>query len=172
MFPLPFALIVCWIMTWTVQAASSKPPNILLILADDMGYGDAGFAGQYLRTPNWMHWADSGVVCTQAYVCSPICSPSPAGLLTGRDPRRFGYQANLNQASRAMPPVRICWDFRVWSTLWPIISESRRLSNSLDRKMAFGNQRTVSPHGARLWFSVGCLEAVMAISHSRIGIVF
>ena len=52
MFPLPFALIVCWIMTWTVQAASSKPPNILLILADDMGYGDAGFAGsQYLRTP-------------------------------------------------------------------------------------------------------------------------
>ena len=102
MFPLPFALIVCWIITWTVQAASSKPPNILLILADDMGYGDAGFAGsQYLRTPQLDALADSGLVCTQAYVCSPICSPSRAGLLTGRDPRRFGYQANLNQASHA-----------------------------------------------------------------------
>ena len=102
MFPLPLALIVCWAMIWTVQAASSKPPNILLILADDMGYGDAGFAGsQYLRTPQLDALADSGVVCTQAYVCSPICSPSRAGLLTGRDPRRFGYQANLNQASHA-----------------------------------------------------------------------
>ena len=102
MFPLALALIVCWVMTWTMQAESWKPPNILLILAVDMGYGGAGFAGsQYLKTPQLDALADSGVVCTQAYVCSPICSPSRVGLLTGRDPRRFGYQANLNQSSHA-----------------------------------------------------------------------
>ena len=54
-------------MTWTVRAEFTKPPNILLILADDMGYSDAGFAGsQYLRTPQLDALADSGVVCTQA----------------------------------------------------------------------------------------------------------
>ena len=66
-------------MTWTVQAASSKPPNILLILADDMGYGDAGFAGsQYLRTPNWMHWP------TLAWYAPKLMSAAPFVPLLGR----------------------------------------------------------------------------------------
>jgi len=80
--------------------AATKRPNILLILADDMGYGDMGFTGsQGLKTPHLDTLAKSGVFCSQAYVCSPVCSPSRAGLLTGRDPRRFGYQSNLNKSS-------------------------------------------------------------------------
>ncbi|MDC0291661.1 sulfatase-like hydrolase/transferase [Verrucomicrobiales bacterium] len=79
-------------------AAESKP-NILMILADDMGYGDLGCMGsELLKTPNIDALAESGVLCPQAYVTSPVCSPSRAGLMTGRDPRRFGYQANLNKS--------------------------------------------------------------------------
>ena len=87
--------------------AAAAPPNIVVILADDMGYGDLGCMGsKHLRTPNIDALAASGVLCTRGYVTSPVCSPSRAGLLTGRDPRRFGYQANLNKgdASYATRP--------------------------------------------------------------------
>ena len=83
------------------EEAAGKRPNILLILADDMGYGDLGCMGsKHLRTPNIDALAKSGVLCSQAYVASPVCSPSRAGLLTGRDPRRFGYEGNLNKGAQ------------------------------------------------------------------------
>lgn len=73
-------------------------PNILILLADDMGYGDMSCTGTTrIKTPRLDGLAASGVLCTQAYVASSVCSPSRAGLLTGRDPRRFGYEGNLNQ---------------------------------------------------------------------------
>lgn len=82
------------------RADSGTRPNIVVILADDMGYGDMGCMGsQTLRTPNIDRLAEAGVLCTQAYVASSVCSPSRAGLMTGRDPRRFGYEDNLNAAS-------------------------------------------------------------------------
>ncbi|MEM7473461.1 MAG: sulfatase-like hydrolase/transferase [Planctomycetota bacterium] len=78
----------------------AQAPNILIILADDMGYGDLGCMGsENLRTTHMDALANSGVLCKQAYVASPVCSPSRAGLLTGRDPRRFGYEGNLNQSA-------------------------------------------------------------------------
>lgn len=84
----------------SLQAASSERPNILLILSDDMGYGDLGVTGtRQLQTPRLDALAQSGVFCDQAYVASPVCSPSRAGLITGRDPRRFGYEGNLNQGA-------------------------------------------------------------------------
>ena len=98
------AAIVCIMLIGQVIFAPhvrSEPndlPNIILILADDMGYGDLGCTGsQHLQTPHLDSLADRGVLCSQAYVASPVCSPSRAGLLTGRDPRRFGYEGNLNQ---------------------------------------------------------------------------
>lgn len=82
------------------KADSGSRPNIVVILADDMGYGDLGCMGsRTLRTPHLDRLASSGVLCTQAYVASSVCSPSRAGLMTGRDPRRFGYEGNLNAAS-------------------------------------------------------------------------
>mgnify|MGYP001817994922 CR=1 FL=1 len=83
---------------------SADPPNMLIILADDMGYGDLGVMGsEVLETPHIDALAISGVLCTQAYVASPVCSPSRAGLLTGRDPRRFGYEGNLNKGGASYP---------------------------------------------------------------------
>ncbi len=84
-----------------IQVASAAP-NIIVILADDMGYGDLGFTGsQHLKTPHLDALAKSGAFCSQGYVASPVCSPSRAGLMTGRDPRRFGYEGNLNKANEA-----------------------------------------------------------------------
>ena len=51
---------------------------------------------EVIRTPEIDRLRNAGVLCTQAYVASSVCSPSRAGLLTGRDPRRFGYEGNLN----------------------------------------------------------------------------
>ncbi len=67
------------------------PPNFVLILADDLGYGDLGrYGARAIRTPNLDRLADQGARFTQFYASAPICSPSRAGLLTGRYPVRTG----------------------------------------------------------------------------------
>jgi arylsulfatase A len=66
-------------------------PNIILILADDMGYGDIGaFGNDAVETPNLDAVASQGVRLTQQYSGSPVCAPSRAALLTGRYPHRTG----------------------------------------------------------------------------------
>ena len=73
--------------------AQSGPPNIVVILADDLGYGDVGSNGCLdIPTPNIDSIAINGVRCTNGYVTHPFCSPSRAGLITGRYQQRFGYE--------------------------------------------------------------------------------
>ncbi len=94
--PFFFALVLGLTL---IGAEIEAKPNLLLILADDMGYGDMEITGtKHLKTPQLTRLAEEGIFCSQAYVPSSVCSPSRAGILTGRDPRRFGYQANLNKA--------------------------------------------------------------------------
>src|SRR5687768_8736148 len=70
--------------------AQDRPPNIVFILADDLGVNDLGAYGrQDHRTPNLDRLADGGLRFTTAYVASPICSPSRAALMTGRAPARL-----------------------------------------------------------------------------------
>ena len=86
----------------TSFSAQAEKPNILMILADDMGYGDLGCTGsELIKTPHIDSIAKEGVLCTRGYVPSSVCSPSRAGILTGRDPRRFGYEGNLNKGGDA-----------------------------------------------------------------------
>ena len=80
-------------------AAPGSPPasrpNIIVILADDLGYADLGCQGsQEVKTPQIDSIAANGVRCTAGYVTTPQCQPSRAGLLTGRYPNRFGFEAN------------------------------------------------------------------------------
>lgn len=77
-----------------VGAAAAKP-NILFIVGDDMGYADVGFHGcKDIPTPNLDALAASGVRFTNGYVSGPYCSPTRAGLLTGRYQTRFGHEFN------------------------------------------------------------------------------
>lgn len=75
--------------------AAAPPPNILVILADDLGYGDLGIhGGKEVPTPHIDALAASGVRCTNGYVTAPICAPSRAGFITGRYQTRFGFEHN------------------------------------------------------------------------------
>lgn len=77
--------------------ATDPKPNILLIVGDDMGYADVGFHGcKDIPTPNLDALAASGVQFTNGYVTGPYCSPTRAGLLTGRYQQRFGHEFNPN----------------------------------------------------------------------------
>ena len=73
----------------------TSKPNVLIILVDDLGYADVGFQGcKDIPTPNIDHLAKNGMVCTNGYVTHPFCSPTRAGLLTGRYQQRFGHEFN------------------------------------------------------------------------------
>ncbi len=81
-----FVLCAVLSQSW-VQAAllSNEKPNVLIILADDLGYGDLGFNGcKDIDTPNIDRLAASGVIFTDGHVSASVCGPSRAGLLTGR----------------------------------------------------------------------------------------
>lgn len=70
-------------------------PNLIVIMADDLGYADVGFNGcQDIPTPNIDRIADNGVIFTNGYVTYSVCGPSRAGFMTGRYQQRFGFERN------------------------------------------------------------------------------
>ncbi|MBX2814619.1 MAG: sulfatase-like hydrolase/transferase [Saprospiraceae bacterium] len=76
----------------------NSPPNIILILTDDQGWADVGFNGSKdIPTPNLDRLAGEGIIFSNAYVSHPYCSPSRAGLLTGRYQARFGHDCNISK---------------------------------------------------------------------------
>ncbi len=92
----PIALLL-WILISVVPIIQlqaefhTKRPNIIFLLADDMGYGDLGcFGSPVVRSPNLDKLATQGTKLTQCYSASPNCSPARAGILTGRSPYRVG----------------------------------------------------------------------------------
>ena len=81
-----------------IASCSSEdlPPNVIIIISDDQGYADVGFHGsKEIFTPNIDRIAKNGVVFSQGYVSYAVCSPSRAGLITGRYQNRFGYTRNI-----------------------------------------------------------------------------
>jgi len=77
------------------RAAPARSPNILLILADDLGYAELGVQGcKDIPTPNIDSIATNGVRFTDGHVTCPICAPTRAGLMTGRYQQRFGFETN------------------------------------------------------------------------------
>jgi arylsulfatase A-like enzyme len=77
------------------QSNAQQRPNIILMVADDLGYGELGCQGNLqIPTPNIDAIASNGVRFTAGYVSSPTCSPSRAGILTGKYQTRFGYEEN------------------------------------------------------------------------------
>jgi arylsulfatase A-like enzyme len=85
---------------WAAPATGAEPrkPNVVILLADDLGYADVGFQGcKDIPTPNIDTLAKNGVRCINGYVSGPYCSPTRAGLLTGRYQQRFGHEFNPGQ---------------------------------------------------------------------------
>ena len=85
-----------------VRAADPGPkkPNVIVILTDDQGTVDAGcYGGKDLRTPHIDSLAAQGIRWTQFYAAAPVCSPSRAGLITGRYPLRAGVPGNVSSTA-------------------------------------------------------------------------
>ncbi|MBL8175602.1 MAG: sulfatase-like hydrolase/transferase [Bryobacterales bacterium] len=82
--------------------AQTRKPNIVLLVADDLGFAEIGVQGcKDIPTPNIDSIAKSGVRFSHGYVTCPVCSPTRAGLLTGRYQQRFGHEFNPGPASQA-----------------------------------------------------------------------
>lgn len=80
----------------TLSVSAARKPNVIMIFADDMGYGDAGCynAGNLVPTPHIDRLAAEGIRCTQGYATASVCGPSRYGLLTGMYQQKFGVQWN------------------------------------------------------------------------------
>jgi arylsulfatase B len=92
-------VVVFVFMAQAANKTKKNKPNILILLADDLGYGDVGFHGSDIQTPNIDRLANEGVKLEQFYSC-PMCSPTRAGLMTGRYPIRYGLMRSV------VPPYR------------------------------------------------------------------
>lgn len=87
-------------------AAAATRPNVVLIVADDLGYGELGcYGGRDIPTPHLDRLAAEGLRFTQGYVTAPVCAPSRAGLLTGRLQQRFGFETNVIGVANMDPHV-------------------------------------------------------------------
>uniref|UniRef100_A0A452UYL8 Arylsulfatase D n=1 Tax=Ursus maritimus TaxID=29073 RepID=A0A452UYL8_URSMA len=91
-----WVLLLCLLLrTSELQAANALKPNILLIMADDLGIGDLGcYGNDTLRTPNIDRLAEEGVKLTQHLAAAPVCTPSRSSFLTGRHSFRSGMEAD------------------------------------------------------------------------------
>jgi arylsulfatase A-like enzyme len=110
-YPLVLAVIAGFAMARQAVAdetsqPASRRPNIVILLADDLGYADLGFqGGRDIPTPHLDALAASGTRCTNGYVSGPYCSPTRAGLLTGRYQERFGHEFNPGGEARSADNV-------------------------------------------------------------------
>ncbi|MEM7384386.1 MAG: sulfatase-like hydrolase/transferase [Verrucomicrobiota bacterium] len=92
---MPFRFPILFLLLLPLGNLVSSPPNLVLFLVDDLGYGETGCQGnEEIPTPNIDALARNGVRFTQGYVTAPNCSASRAGLLTGRLQTRFGHEFN------------------------------------------------------------------------------
>ena len=85
--------------------SNPEKPNFILIVADDLGYGDLGMHGsKQIPTPHIDRLAGEGIIFTNGYVSSPVCGPSRAGILTGKNQVSFGFDNNLFSAQPGFDP--------------------------------------------------------------------
>tara|TARA_R110000850_G_scaffold117831_7_gene234470 strand:+ start:1957 stop:3402 length:1446 start_codon:yes stop_codon:yes gene_type:complete len=93
-----FSLLIIGFLFWTglPNAAATETPNFVVIMCDDLGWGDVGFnGGTHIRTPNLDEMAANGLKLTRFYAQAPVCSPTRASVVTGRHHDRTGiYTAN------------------------------------------------------------------------------
>jgi arylsulfatase A-like enzyme len=93
-----FVLLLVALVASAFTASAAEPkrrPNVIVIIADDLGVGDVGaYGGPVARTPNIDALAAAGVRLTQGHVTAPICSPSRVALLSGRHNARYGFEHN------------------------------------------------------------------------------
>lgn len=132
--------------------AQPQRPNIIVVLCDDLGADDLGCAGHpTIRTPNLDRFSTEGIRFTDFYAAAPVCSPSRAGLLTGRTPNRCGIYDWINPGS----PVHLKSDETTVATLLRNAGYSTCLSGKwhLNGSAKLDTQTSPGDHGFQHWFA-------------------
>ena len=117
-----------------MNSIAGRPPNIVLILADDMGYGDfSAFNGGLSSTPVLDRLIGESVCLTQHYTGSPVCNPSRAALMTGRYPFRTGTLERFNDSGGMLADERCMADSMREAGYWTAIvgKSSRQLGTAI-----------------------------------------
>ena len=141
LLPITLVLAFASLLAETPVHAQAKKPNILIFLSDDVGYAEYGFQGnKQIPTPHIDSIAKNGVRFTQGYVSGPYCSPTRAGLMTGRYQTRFGHEFNGQSPNFGLPLTE--------KTLPQLLKASAM--PPARRQMASRRRSQIPPHGARL----------------------
>ena len=156
---IPLAMIA----TTTALAGHSRP-NIVMILADDLGWGDVGYHGSVINTPNIDRLAAEGVEMNRYYT-APISSPARAGLLTGRYPSRFGFRKSV------IPPWRDCGLYAGERTLADMLADNGYGHRAIIGKWHLGHAHLVHyPLNRGFDHFYGCLNGALDyFTHLREG---
>ncbi|KAK8380454.1 hypothetical protein O3P69_016796 [Scylla paramamosain] len=136
-------------------SASRQPPNVVIMLMDDMGWGDLGCNGEPNReTPNLDQMAREGLIVSSMYTAAPLCSPSRASLLTGRLPIRNGFYSNNTAGRNAYTPQNIVGGISDDEVLLPELLKERATpqawweSGTSDTSLSTCHANTASTSGS------------------------
>uniref|UniRef100_A0A4W4GY45 N-acetylgalactosamine-6-sulfatase n=1 Tax=Electrophorus electricus TaxID=8005 RepID=A0A4W4GY45_ELEEL len=139
----------------TVEPQNVSAPNIIIMIMDDMGWGDLGVFGQPSKeTPNLDMMASQGMLFPDFYTANPLCSPSRAALLTGRLPIRNGFYTTNAHARNAYTPQEIVGGISKEEILLPEILKKRGYVSKIVGKWHLGHREQYLPleRGFDQWF--------------------
>nr|XP_033797236.1 N-acetylgalactosamine-6-sulfatase isoform X3 [Geotrypetes seraphini] len=149
------ALAAALLCLCSASARGSSAPNVLVMLMDDMGWGDLGVFGHPSKeTPNLDQMALEGMVLPDFYTANPLCSPSRAALLTGRLPIRNGFYTTNAHARNAYTPQEIVGGIPDSELLLPELLKKTGYRNKIIGKWHLGHRPQYHPlkHGFDEWF--------------------
>ncbi|KAL2088478.1 hypothetical protein ACEWY4_015377 [Coilia grayii] len=145
--------LVCSV--WTGDDFSAPTPNIIIMLMDDMGWGDLGVFGQPSKeTPNLDRMAAEGMLFPNFYTANPLCSPSRASLLTGRLPVRNGFYTTNAHARNAYTPQEVVGGIPQEEILLPEMLKKKGYISKIVGKWHLGHRPGHLPleNGFDEWF--------------------
>ncbi|XP_049900693.1 N-acetylgalactosamine-6-sulfatase [Epinephelus moara] len=151
--PALFCAMIC--CSLTEKTTNVSTPNIIIMLMDDMGWGDLGVFGQPSKeTPNLDAMAAEGMLLPNFYTASPLCSPSRAALLSGRLPVRNGFYTTNGHARNAYTPQEIMGGISEDEILIPQMLKKKGYVSKIVGKWHLGHRPQYLPleKGFDEWF--------------------